>query len=221
MTVTDAGVELGASITLTRLQELFQGLITTRPSYQTSGLRAVVEQLRWFAGRQIRNVGTLGGNIVTASPISDLNPLWMAMGADFIVVGPGGKQRSIPASNFFLAYRKVDMAPEEVLLKVVVPWTRRFEFVKEFKQAPRRDDDIAIVNAGMRVKLAPAAAAEGKGWWVGRAGTGGPGAQRVGGELRGPLQSWFCWAGGVGTWRAVWQPGSAVTTLEGKQRSAL
>jgi len=35
---------------------------------------------RWFAGNQIRNVSAIGGNIVTGSPISDLNPIWMAAG---------------------------------------------------------------------------------------------------------------------------------------------
>ena len=53
----------------------------------------------------------------------------------------------------------MDLKPDEILLKVIIPPTSRFEYVKEFKQAPRRDDDIAIVNAGMRVRLAPAAAA--------------------------------------------------------------
>ena len=39
---------------------------------------SVLYQLRWFAGNQIRNVACLGGNIATASPISDLNPIWVA-----------------------------------------------------------------------------------------------------------------------------------------------
>ena len=56
-------------------------------------------------GRQIRNTGTLGGNIATASPISDLNPLWMALGATFNLAGAGSGARSVAASAFFLAYR--------------------------------------------------------------------------------------------------------------------
>lgn len=43
---------------------------------------------------------------------------------------------------------KVDMAPHELLLAVHIPFTREHEFTREFKQSPRRDDDIAIVNAG-------------------------------------------------------------------------
>ena len=62
----------------------------------------------------------------------------------------------VSAENFFLGYRKVDLQPHEVLARVAIPFTCKNEFVREFKQAHRRDDDIAIVNAGMRVRMAPA-----------------------------------------------------------------
>jgi hypothetical protein len=60
---------------------------------------------RWFAGNQIRNVSALGGNIVTGSPISDLNPLWMAARATFVALGKDTGERSVPASEFFTGYR--------------------------------------------------------------------------------------------------------------------
>ncbi|PSC76668.1 Xanthine dehydrogenase [Micractinium conductrix] len=160
------GLHIGGSVTLTKLMETCKGLIAKLPTHQTSTLRAVVEQLRWFAGPPIRNAAALGGNICTASPISDLNPLWMAAGATFTLVGQGSGQRSVAAKDFFLGYRKVDMQPHEVLLKVFVPFTQQYEFVKEFKQAHRRDDDIAIVNAGMRFRMAQA---EDGGWQIAEA----------------------------------------------------
>ncbi|KAF8057662.1 XDH1 [Scenedesmus sp. PABB004] len=165
--VTEAGLEVGAGVTLSRLQDLLLAQVAGQPAHRTRGFAAAAEQLRWFAGRQIRNVGTLGGNIATASPISDLNPLWMAFGATFVLAGARGARREVPATNFFLAYRKVDMAPTELLLAVRIPFTRPGEFAKEYKQAPRRDDDIAIVNAGMRVLLEQRGAA---GWVVAEAG---------------------------------------------------
>lgn len=103
--VTASYIEVGAGITLTRLQDLLLELVKTQPAHRTRGFAAAVEQLRWFAGRQIRNVGTLGGNIATASPISDLNPLWMAFNAVFKLVAQGRRVREVPASKFFLAYR--------------------------------------------------------------------------------------------------------------------
>lgn len=64
--------------------------------------------------------------------------------------------RQVHAEDFFLGYRKVDLQPAEVLARVAIPFTRPHEYVREFKQAHRRDDDIAIVNAGMRVLLSRA-----------------------------------------------------------------
>lgn len=153
MKVTDDGVEIGASVTLTNVLESFSGIVRERSEHETSGCKAVIEQLRWFAGAQIRNVSSLGGNIVTASPISDLNPLWIATGAVFTVMGSGGATRKIEAKDFFLGYRKVDLKAGEILASVFMPFTKQFEYVKEFKQAHRRDDDIALVNAGIRVRL--------------------------------------------------------------------
>ncbi len=59
------------------------------------------------------------------------------------------------------------MAPHEVLVSVTIPFTRPYEYVLEFKQSPRRDDDIAIVNAGIRIALQPSPASPGSpGGWV-------------------------------------------------------
>lgn len=45
------------------------------------------------------------------------------------------------------------MQPHEVLLNVHIPFTKEHDFIREYKQAHRRDDDIAIANAGMRVRM--------------------------------------------------------------------
>lgn len=52
-----------------------------------------------------------------------------------------------------LLCRRVDLQPTEILVKVFLPYTQRLEYVREFKQAHRRDDDIAIANGGMRVRF--------------------------------------------------------------------
>ncbi|KAK9811378.1 hypothetical protein WJX72_002855 [[Myrmecia] bisecta] len=153
MEVSDAGLTVGASVTLSRLLASCLDLVAERPAHTTSTFAALAEQLRWFAGNQIRNTASVGGNVVTGSPISDMNPIYMAAGATFTVVGEGTPEREVPAEDFFLGYRKVDLKPHEILLKVFIPFTDKYEYVKEFKQAHRRDDDIAIVNAGMRMKL--------------------------------------------------------------------
>ncbi len=175
--VHDDAVSLGAGVSLSTLMETCRLLASGRPGEPSpatsssslssaSPFAAIAEQLKWFAGPPIRNWGTIGGNIVTASPISDLNPLWIASRAVFTVQSEARGARNVPASSFFLGYRKVDMAPDEVLVRVRVPRSRQFEYVKEFKQAQRRDDDIAIVNCGFRAAFRFVAVGDGLGQWI-------------------------------------------------------
>ncbi|KAL9261556.1 Xanthine dehydrogenase 1-like protein [Drosera capensis] len=151
--VKDDGLEIGASVRLSEVLNILKKVVEERASHETSSCKALIEQIRWFAGTQIKNVASVGGNICTASPISDLNPLWMASGARFQIIDYKGNARTTLAEKFFLGYRKIDLASNEILQSIHLPWTRPFEYVKEFKQAHRRDDDIALVNAGMRVHL--------------------------------------------------------------------
>ena len=151
--VSDEGVAFGASVTISRLMEACSGLIASRPTHQTSTLRAVLEQSRWFAGPPIRNAAALGGNIATASPISDLNPIWMAAGAVFTVAGEGTGERQVAAESFFLGYRKVDLQPHEILYKV-----------RDSAWNPGWDADVLCG------RLAAVAGVAGWGW-----GGGGPG----------------------------------------------
>uniref|UniRef100_A0A2P2KBD2 xanthine dehydrogenase n=1 Tax=Rhizophora mucronata TaxID=61149 RepID=A0A2P2KBD2_RHIMU len=162
LSVKDDGLEIGAAVRLNELQKMFRKVVHERAAHETSSCKAFIEQLRWFAGTQIKNVASVGGNICTASPISDLNPLWMAARARFNIIDCKGNIRTMLAENFFLDYRKVDLASGEILLSVFLPWTRPFEYVKEFKQSHRREDDIALVNAGMSVCLKE----EGEEWLV-------------------------------------------------------
>lgn len=153
LNVKDDGMEIGAAVRLSDLLNVLRKVTKERAPHEISSCQAFIEQIKWFAGTQIKNVASVGGNICTASPISDLNPLWMVTGAKLQIIDCKGKIRTTAAENFFLGYRKVDLASDEILLSIFLPWTRPFEFVKEFKQAHRRDDDIAIVNAGLRVLL--------------------------------------------------------------------
>jgi xanthine dehydrogenase/oxidase len=150
-------VHLGAGASLSAVEACLHAAAHAAPEHAGRGWRAVVAQLRWFAGRQIRNVATLGGNIATGSPISDLNPLWIALGATFVLasLGDGGAvvERRAAARGFFKGYRQVDINAGETLLRVEVPPCGELEYAAAFKQAHRRDDDIALANAGMRVSF--------------------------------------------------------------------
>ncbi|KAF5956835.1 hypothetical protein HYC85_004060 [Camellia sinensis] len=149
LSVKNDGLEIGAEVRLSELLKVFRKANKERADHETSSCKAFIEQIKWFAGTQIKNVVSVGGNIYTASPISNLNPLWMAGGAKFQIIDCQGNIRTVAVENFFLGYRKVDLSGTEILLSIFLPWTRPFKFVKEFEQAHRRDDDIAIVNAGI------------------------------------------------------------------------
>jgi len=163
ISANDSSVVLGSSVTLSNFLQWLRGANSSVSREKNQFIKAFSEQLKWFAGPSIRNGASLGGNVVTASPISDLNPLWIAANARFVVSSRTGN-RSISARNFFLGYRKVDLKAGEVLTQIVLPYSTKFEYMKEFKQAQRRDDDIAIVNAGIRVKFQYSET--GEGWCI-------------------------------------------------------
>ncbi|CAG0889280.1 unnamed protein product [Darwinula stevensoni] len=96
--VADNGVRFGGSVTLTTIQETLQKEIDSRPEGETKVWVEVVEMLRWFAGRQIRNVSSVAGNIVTSSPISDLNPLFQAVQSRIFLQSSG---TVVPLSEIF------------------------------------------------------------------------------------------------------------------------
>uniref|UniRef100_A0A8C0IJE9 Xanthine dehydrogenase/oxidase n=1 Tax=Bubo bubo TaxID=30461 RepID=A0A8C0IJE9_BUBBB len=148
---TETGVTFGAACTLSSVEEVLRKVVAELPPYKAEVFQAVLEQLRWFAGPQIRNVAALGGNIMTASPISDLNPVLMASGIIHLpLISPcstEGKRTITMDEKFFTGYRKTIVKPEEILLSVEIPYSKK----KYFPQASRREDDIAIVTCGMRV----------------------------------------------------------------------
>lgn len=151
-------IQIGSCTPLSTIQHECQEL-AKETAYKRTAL-PIHDMLRWFASTQIRNVACLGGNLVTASPISDMNPMLAAMGATLVLACVGDdnetlERRKVPVSDFFLRYRVVDLKPTEFVEMVVVPVTRRYEYVKPFKQARRREDDISIVTAGMRIKVVP------------------------------------------------------------------
>jgi xanthine dehydrogenase small subunit len=133
------GWEVGAGVTLTRLQE-----DVTLPGLQ--------KMLRVFGSRQIRNRATLGGNLANASPIGDMAPLMLALDAYALIGGPDGR-RELPMREFFVAYRRTALRAGEILLGVRWEDPPPGSFFSSYKVARRREMDISAVSAGMLVSL--------------------------------------------------------------------
>ncbi|KAJ2900376.1 hypothetical protein IWW38_000543 [Coemansia aciculifera] len=149
---TTEGIEFGGNLTLAALEQVLDEFGTKYGVKKTQSLAALRNNLRYFAGNQIRNVATITGSIAVASPISDLNPTLLAAGAR-LTLASANEQRVVPISKFFLGYQRTAIQRNEVLVSVFVPFTSEFEVVRAFKQAKRKNNTIAIVTCGLRIKV--------------------------------------------------------------------
>jgi xanthine dehydrogenase small subunit len=110
------------------------------------------ELMRRFASIQIRNAGTVGGNIANGSPIGDLPPALIALDAR-LTLRRGGERREIPLEDFFIAYGKQDRAPGEFVESVFVPALSDDHRFACYKLSKRFDQDISAVMGAFRIKL--------------------------------------------------------------------
>jgi xanthine dehydrogenase/oxidase len=148
----DDHLEIGGNVTLTDLEAISRQAIKHYGPAGGQVFAAILKQLKYFAGRQIRNVGTPAGNLATASPISDLNPVFVAANA-ILVARSLDKEIEIPMSDFFLGYRRTALQTDAIIASIRIPITKPGEHFQAYKQSKRKDDDIAIVNAALGVSL--------------------------------------------------------------------
>ncbi|KAB1279006.1 Aldehyde oxidase 1 [Camelus dromedarius] len=148
---TDNGLTLGAALSLAQVKDILANVILKLPEEKTQTYHALLKHLGTLAGSQIRNMASLGGHIVSRHLDSDLNPLLAVGNCTLNLLSKEGK-RQIPLNEQFL--RKcpsADLKPEEILISVNIPYSRKWEFVSAFRQAQRQQNALAIVNSGMRV----------------------------------------------------------------------
>jgi CO/xanthine dehydrogenase FAD-binding subunit len=101
------------------------GALTTYTEIRRSAicrehLPVLVEAAATIGAAQIQNRGTLGGNVVNASPAGDTLPVLLAADATF-VLGSARGERTVPASEFWPAYRRTALAPDELLVRIHIP----------------------------------------------------------------------------------------------------
>jgi xanthine dehydrogenase small subunit len=110
------------------------------------------ELMRRFGSRQVRESGTVGGNIANGSPIGDLAPALIALDAR-LELKHGGATRALPLEDFFLAYGKQDRGEGEYVSAVVAPRLGANEAYRAFKVTKRVDEDISAVMGAFRFTL--------------------------------------------------------------------
>ena len=128
------GLVLGARTTYTEIR---------RSALCREHLPALVEAAATIGAAQIQNRGTLGGNIANASPAGDTLPILLAADAVILVGGQRG-EREIAAKDYFVAYRKTALAPDELILQVRFPLPQGRE-VRFRKVGTRRAQAISKV----------------------------------------------------------------------------
>jgi len=106
-----------------------------------------------IAGWQVRNMGTVGGNIANGSPIGDTPPVLIALGAE-MTLRRGDTRRSLPLEEFFIDYGKQDRAPGEFIETVTIPRRTEGTHHAAYKVSKRWDDDISSVAVAFNVTVA-------------------------------------------------------------------
>jgi len=105
-----------------------------------------------IGGEQVRNMGTVGGNIANGSPIGDTPPPLIALNAS-VTLRKGADRRTLPLEAFFIEYGKQDRQPGEFVESVSVPALEDGVFFATYKISKRRDEDISALCAAFYVTL--------------------------------------------------------------------
>ena len=150
--IVDSQLIVGARVTLRELEQFVEDKI---PEFH---------KILWtFGSPQIRQVGTLAGNIANASPIADTLPFLTVMEAQIEVTGKNGVRR-IPIGRFYTGYKKMDLSSDEIITSIIIPLpgteserASRGEFcqtlLRLYKVSKREHLDISSVAAAFYVKL--------------------------------------------------------------------
>ncbi len=134
-------IEIGAAVSYSACQAV---LIQQYPD-----LHELIERL---GSRQIRNQGTLGGNIGNASPIGDMPPVLIALDAQ-LVLRKGDTTRTIPVADYFVSYKKTVQQTSEFIERIIVPKARPGYVFKAYKISKRLEDDISATLGVFYIKL--------------------------------------------------------------------
>lgn len=101
-----------------------------------------------FGSPQIKNAGTLAGNIANASPIADTLPFLFVTDARLELNG----RRVVPIREFYLGYKKLDLRPDEIITRILIPLPQDGDTLRLYKISKRSHLDISSFTAAMLMK---------------------------------------------------------------------
>jgi len=135
------GLRIGAAV---RYADAWSALVRLHPQ--------LGELVRRIAGAQVRNAGTIGGNIANGSPIGDMPPALIALGAT-LTLRHGQDRRTLPLEDYFIAYGRQALRPGESVESVFVPRPAPTTRIAITKLSKRFDSDISAVCGAFAVTV--------------------------------------------------------------------
>jgi xanthine dehydrogenase small subunit len=133
--VKDDTWTIGAATTISELEETCESVLPA--------CRQILDR---FGSPQIKNAGTLGGNLANGSPVGDTMPGLFALDAEVVLIGPSGSRR-VNINQFYTGYRRNVLAADELIRQVIVPLPGPDELFGTYKVSKRFDLDISSFAA--------------------------------------------------------------------------
>jgi len=143
---TDNTLIIGAAVTY---QECAERLAQEYPTLKN--------HLQRFASTQIRNVGTIGGNVANASPIGDMPPVLLALDAS-LVLQKGKQARTVKIDDFYIGYKQTILQKGEFLKDILIPKkailkNKSNHSLSVYKVSKRHADDISAICAAFYLQM--------------------------------------------------------------------
>ncbi len=138
---TDDAITIGAAVTY---QECGERLAQEYPTLRN--------HLERFASTQIRNVGTIGGNVANASPIGDMPPVLVALDAS-LVLQKGSETRTVKIDDFYTGYKQTVLQEGEFLRDIVIQKNKANHTLSVYKISKRHADDISAICAAFYIHI--------------------------------------------------------------------
>ncbi len=141
ISMDDEGLKLGAGVSYTDAYPVITRIFPD-----------LTELWNRIGGEQVRNMGTIGGNVANGSPIGDTPPALIGLGAS-VLLRKGQNRRSVLIEKFFIEYGKQDRLPGEFVEAIHIPYLKQGELFAVYKISKRLDEDISSVCGAFKVTL--------------------------------------------------------------------
>ncbi len=140
----DGWFTIGASATVTDLKESPE---------MNAAFPHLQKHLKLVSSTPIRNMATIGGNLVNASPIGDMTIFLLALNATIFLQNTEGEVREIALKDFYKGYKTLDKSADEILTSIRFPQLTGNTYFNFEKVCKRTYLDIASVNTAISLKM--------------------------------------------------------------------